>query len=58
VSVASATTWTVAGVIGVSGTALEWAAALQSGLPDHFVPAGPLAPGGSLTVTYAAGGTP
>jgi len=55
VSVASAHAWTVGGVIGVHGSAPEWATLLAGGIPDHFVPDGPIAPGGSLTVTYAAG---
>ena len=55
VSVASAAAWTVGGVIGVHGNALDWATLLAGGIPDHFVPDGPIAPGGSLTVSYDAG---
>jgi hypothetical protein len=58
VSVASAQGWTVGAVIGMHGRAVELAGALQGGIPDGFVPEGPLAPGGSLTVTYSPGGTP
>ncbi len=42
-------------MIGVRGNALEWATLLAGGIPDHFVPDGPIAPGGSLTVSYDAG---
>ena len=55
ISVASESAWTFSGVVGMHGTALEWATSLRSGIPDHFVPEGPVAPGGSLTVTYAIG---
>lgn len=55
VSVASVQGWTVGGVIGMAGTALALASELRDGIPDHFVPDGPIAPGGSLTVTYAPG---
>jgi len=57
VSVASAQTWTVGGVIGTGGSAAELAAALAGGIPDNFVPDGPISPGGSLTVTYTLGET-
>jgi hypothetical protein len=53
ISVASVSGHRVSGVIGVSGTAQEWANRFASGVPDHFVPDGALSPGGSLTVTYA-----
>ncbi len=56
VSVVSVAGWSVAGVIGAHGSAVEWAARLRAGIPDHFVPEGPVAPGGSLTVTYTPGG--
>ena len=60
ISVASTVSWIVAGVIGVHGSAQEWATQLAAGVPDHFVPDGPLTPDGSLTITWAsptAGGT-
>jgi hypothetical protein len=53
VSVASVSGHRVSGVIGLRGTAAEWAARLSAGVPDHFVPDSALSPGGSLTVTYA-----
>jgi len=56
VTVASATAWSVAAVIGVPGQSTGWAAALVDGLPDGLVPHGPFAPGGALTVTYLPGG--
>jgi hypothetical protein len=52
VSAASAAGWSLAAVAGVRGDANEWAATLSQGLPDQFVPNGPLSPGGSVTVTY------
>jgi hypothetical protein len=57
ISVASARGWTVGAVVGVPGNALEWSATLSGGLPDHLVPDGPITPGGSVTVSYASGGT-
>jgi hypothetical protein len=56
VAAASASGWSVAAVAGVRGNASEWAAVLAAGLPDQFVPAGPLSPGGSITVTYSPDG--
>ncbi|MGD0452782.1 MAG: hypothetical protein ABSB69_04235, partial [Solirubrobacteraceae bacterium] len=55
VSVASVQGWTVGGVVGMAGSALALASELRDGIPDHFVPDGPIAPGGSLTVTYTPG---
>jgi len=55
VSVAGSAGWTLAGVAGVAGTALEWATALHGGIPDNFVTDGPLAPGGTVTASYAPG---
>jgi hypothetical protein len=54
VSAASAAGWSLAAVAGVRGDANEWAATLSKGLPDQFVPNGPLSAGGSVTVTYTA----
>ena len=51
-SVASAGAWNVAGVIGVHGSAIEWAAQLAAGIPNQFVPDGPLTPDGSLTIRF------
>jgi len=56
VSVASVAGWSIAGVVGAHGMALEWAVNLRNGIPDHFVPEGAIAPGGYLTVTYTPGG--
>jgi hypothetical protein len=56
ISVASASAWSVGAVVGLPGSAVEWATKLSSGLPDNFVPDGPITPGGSVTATYAAGG--
>ena len=56
VSVASAQAWAVGAVIGAGGTAAELASALAGGIPDRFVPDGPMSPGGSVTVTYTPGG--
>ena len=55
VSVASAQAWRVGAMIGTGGTAAELASALSSGLPDHFVPDGPISPAGSVVVTYSPG---
>lgn len=53
VSVASAGGYTISGVIGLHGRAIEWAQRLSSGLPDQFVPDGALSAGGSLNVSFA-----
>jgi len=55
VSVASAQAWKVGAVIGAGGAAAELASALAGGIPDRFVPDGPMSPGGSVTVTYTPG---
>lgn len=52
VSVASAAGWSVAGVIGVKGKALEWAASFETGSVDALIQDGAMAPGGSLSVKY------
>jgi hypothetical protein len=52
VSVASVSGHRVGGVVGLRGTAAEWAHRFAAGVPDHFVPDAALSPGGSLTVTY------
>jgi hypothetical protein len=56
ISVGSRSGWSIAGVMGTSGRAVEWAERLRSGLPDYFVPEGPISPDGSLTVSYTSGG--
>jgi hypothetical protein len=53
ISVASTAGWSIAGVIGVHGSAQEWAIQLSAGIPECFVPEGPLTPDGALTVTWA-----
>ena len=55
-AVASAKAWTVAATAGVRGSTAQWAATLAAGLPDQFVPDGPLAPGGAATATYTVTG--
>ena len=53
ISVASTVGWSIAGVIGVHGSAREWATQLSAGIPECFVPDGPLTPDGALTITWA-----
>ncbi|MEO8879035.1 MAG: hypothetical protein ABI446_01425, partial [Gemmatimonadaceae bacterium] len=55
VAVASISAWSIEGVVGVFGTSVDWAAKLATGIPHGFVSDVPLAPGGSLTVTYVPG---
>ncbi|HEY4940109.1 MAG TPA: DUF6603 domain-containing protein [Rhizomicrobium sp.] len=57
VSAANSSAWSVCGVVGVRGTALEWAVSLRSGSLDGLIPDGAIAPGGSLTVRYNSGAT-
>ena len=40
--------WALAGVIGLPGKAMEWAARLNGSVPPHLVPDGPLTPGGKF----------
>jgi hypothetical protein len=54
VSVASASAWSVAGVMGARGTAAQWSAQLKAGKKTSLVPDDPLCPGGSLTVLYSS----
>jgi hypothetical protein len=42
--------WSLAGVAGVPGRAVEWAARLNGSVPPHLVPDGPLTPGGEIRV--------
>jgi hypothetical protein len=42
--------WALAGVVGLPGKAVEWAARLHGSVPPHLVPDGPLTPGGEVRV--------
>jgi hypothetical protein len=55
IAIASTSAWNVSAVIGVQGTSADWTATVASGVPDGFVPDGPLAPDGALTVSYIPG---
>jgi hypothetical protein len=55
VSAGSASGWSVTGVVGVKGTAVEWAATLQSAVLDRLIPEGAVATDGSATVKYDTG---
>lgn len=57
VSVASQAGWRLAGVAGLPGRAVEWAARWHGQVPESLVPDGPLSPDGQIQVRYAAGGT-
>lgn len=52
ISAASKSGWRIAGVAGLAGRAIEWAARFNSSVPEYLVPDGPLTPNGSLTVQF------
>jgi hypothetical protein len=58
VSVASASGFAAAGVIGLGGRAADWAARLGAGIPDGLVPDDPLTPEGDVTLRLIASGGP
>jgi hypothetical protein len=60
IAVGSKTGWGLAGVVGLHGKAVEWAAQLHGGVPPHLVPDGPLTSGGDVNVRMVniAGGNP
>ncbi|HXU63488.1 MAG TPA: DUF6603 domain-containing protein [Polyangia bacterium] len=58
VSVASASGFAAAGVIGLGGRAADWTARLGAGIPDGLVPDDPLTPEGDVTLRLIASGGP
>ena len=50
VAVGSQSGWALAGVVGLWGSAAEWAARLHGSVPPQLVPDGPLTPGGEVRV--------
>ncbi|MGA8043261.1 MAG: DUF6603 domain-containing protein [Terracidiphilus sp.] len=54
IGAASLTGWRLAGVVGMAGSAQEWATSLQGKVPEHIVPDGPLTPDGSISVRLVA----
>jgi hypothetical protein len=52
ISVASRAGWRIAGVAGLAGRAIEWAARFNGSVPENLVPDGPLTPTGTLTVRF------
>jgi hypothetical protein len=44
-------------VVGMPGSAQEWATDLQGKVPEHIVPDGPLTPDGSVSVRLVATST-
>jgi len=50
VSTASAVGWRVSGVVGLPGSAQEWAVRANGGVPEHLVPEGPLTPDGQVRI--------
>ena len=55
VSIASASTYRLSGVMGMHGHGAEWAQTLSAGLPDHFVPDGALCASGALQAQFRGG---
>ena len=56
---ASLSGWKVAGVVGAPGTAQQWAARMNGGIPEHLVPDGAVTPDGQVVValTTIGGGS-
>ena len=50
ISVGSSQGWRVAGVVGLTGRAIEWANRFHGEVPEHLVLDGPLTPDGSVVV--------
>jgi hypothetical protein len=50
IAVASKAGWALAGVIGLPGRAVEWAARLHGSVPPDLVPNGPLTASGQISV--------
>jgi hypothetical protein len=48
VAAASASGWRVSGVLGLPGTAQEWAVRMNGGIPEHLVSDGPFSPDGQI----------
>jgi hypothetical protein len=57
IAVASRSASRLAGIIGLSGHAQEWAALWNGAIPEHIVSDGPLTPDGSVAVTITAATT-
>ncbi len=59
VAAASVAGWRISGVLGLPGTAQEWAVRMNGGIPEHLVPDGPFTPDGQIVVQLTnAGGQP
>jgi hypothetical protein len=58
VSVASKSGWSIGGVVGLAGNALEWANRFHGDVPERITADGPLSPGGSLQVQLLPAVTP
>jgi hypothetical protein len=54
VAVMSAAGWQVAGTVGLTGRAVEWATRFSAGVPEDLVPDGPSTPDGSIIVAITA----
>ncbi len=50
IAVGSKTGWSLAGVVGLHGKAMEWAAQLNGRVPPNLIADGPLTPGGDVLV--------
>ena len=58
VAVASLAGWRIAGVLGLPGTAQEWAVSMNGGIPAQLVSNGPFTPDGQITVRLKSLGGP
>jgi hypothetical protein len=50
VAAASVSGWRLSGVLGLPGTAQEWAVRMNGGIPEHLVSDGPFTPDGQIVV--------
>ena len=56
IAIVSKAGWTLAGVIGLHGTAKEWAAQMNGAVPPNLVDDGPLTSSGAVNVRLTGGG--
>jgi len=56
VAVASLAGWHLSGVIGLAGSAQEWAASMNGSIPAQLVPNGPFTPDGQINVQLKSQG--
>jgi hypothetical protein len=56
IAAASLTGWRISGLIGAAGSAQQWGARMNGGIPQHLVPDGAITPNGQVVVRLAVTG--